>query len=435
MKSLPVKQRPARLDLDKLIPLTKSKANEQNKQKEKLASNSKNKKTFKSSEMIDIDDEDNESVDPPSDTEATLHESSATLKGSGRMTDWFSQQLKGLPQQVKAIPAPDQIIHAEPIGTFLTPQAKSPIENDKGNPSTMTHLSNIKPNVSDYATSSSQLPYSSPVRDRPGRSDNMGVINPIPIRDKSSQIAHLQKVAHQGKLSQPFEGHSSSLGQSGQIGYDRKLFAAPAPYARQESPETNIITSFPEDDEDDIKEEQEEWSTFRKQSRYASKSMNRRDEYHQSSSKPITALFPQQGPNQQQQASSRQGPSGPSKFSKLTLFRPPSRPAQQSTGYTLAVIPNGARMIDHQQQHYVEEVQWTNTPRMNKELQNPKLKDQSWLRAAEAARPNIEGNWKDEWMQGPKPKRDITNNSLGKYALKDGVRRSEVDGQGRAFRL
>ena len=64
----------------------------------------------------------------------------------------------------------------------------------------MTHLS-TKPNVSDYATSSSQLPYSSPVVGKYGRSGNVGIINPIPVRDKSSQIAHLQKMANQGKLT------------------------------------------------------------------------------------------------------------------------------------------------------------------------------------------------------------------------------------------
>jgi hypothetical protein len=59
------------------------------------------------------------------------------------------------------------------------------------------------------------------------------------------------------------------------------------------------------------------------------------------------------------------------------------------------------------------------------------------LRAADAARPGREmedaqEDWKSEWQ---KPKRDISNNVLGKYALKGEVKRGDVDSSGRAFRL
>jgi hypothetical protein len=194
MKSLPTKQR-AEVDLDKLIPLTKKEL-DKNK-KDKNASGSKNK-TFKSEEIIlDDDDNDNESIDPPSDTDATLHASSATLKGPSK-PKWFSSLFESIPQVVKLVPSPNQINPPEPDDGFFTPEAGSQSDND--DPSTMTHLS-TKPHVSDYATSSSQLPYSSPVVGKYGRSGNVGIINPIPIRDKSSQIAHLQKMANQGKLT------------------------------------------------------------------------------------------------------------------------------------------------------------------------------------------------------------------------------------------
>jgi hypothetical protein len=66
--------------------------------------------------------------------------------------------------------------------------------------------------------------------------------------------------------------------------------------------------------------------------------------------------------------------------------------------------------------------------------QNPPPKDLTWLRTAEAARPDVDENWKDEW-KNQKAKRDISNNSLGKYALNKDVKKGEVDGQGRAFRM
>jgi hypothetical protein len=194
MKSLPTKQRPAQVDLDKLIPLTKKEL-DKNK-KERNTSMSKNK-AFKSEEIILDDDDDNESVDPPSDTDATLHASSATLKGSSK-PKWFSGLFENVPQEVKSVPSPNQINPPEENDGYFTPEAGSQYDND--DPSTMTHLS-IKPNISDYATSSSQLPYSSPVVGKYGRSGNVGIINPIPIRDKSSQIAHLQKMVNQGKLT------------------------------------------------------------------------------------------------------------------------------------------------------------------------------------------------------------------------------------------
>jgi hypothetical protein len=193
MKSLPTKQRPAQLDIDKLIPSTK-KDLDKNK-KEKVPSSSKNK-TFKSDEII-LDDDDNESVDPPSDTDATLHASSATLKGSGK-PKWFSSLFEKVPQEVKLVPSPNQIRSTGSTDGIITPDAEP--QYDNGDPSTMTHLS-TKPHISDYATSSSQLPYSSPVAGKYGRPGNVGIINPIPVRDKSSQIAHLQKMANQGKLA------------------------------------------------------------------------------------------------------------------------------------------------------------------------------------------------------------------------------------------
>jgi hypothetical protein len=194
MKSLPTKQRPPQVDLDKLFPLTKKELDKNTKGRK--TSMSKNK-TFKSEEIILDDDDDNKSVDPPSDTDATLHASSATLKGSSK-PKWFSALFESIPQQVKTVPFPNQINPPKPNDGFFTPEAGSQCEND--DPSTMTHLS-TKPNISDYATSSSQLPYSSPVVGKYGRSGNVGIINAIPVRDKSSQIAHLQKMANQGKLT------------------------------------------------------------------------------------------------------------------------------------------------------------------------------------------------------------------------------------------
>ena len=79
-------------------------------------------------------------------------------------------------------------------------------------------------------------------------------------------------------------------------------------------------------------------------------------------------------------------------------------------------------------------MQWTGTPRRNMELRKPKPKDLSYLRTAEAARPDPGEDWKNEW-KGQKVKRDISNNSLGGYALKKDIKRGEVDGQGRAFRM
>jgi len=193
MRSLPTKKRPAQVDIDKLIPLTKSKLTDQTKQ-DKTATSKKNK-AFKSAEMIELDDEDNESVDPPSDTEATLHASSATLNGSGK---WFSQALKSIPQEVKPIPSLDRTNTTQPTDTMLTPKVES--QYDDRDPSTMTHLS-TRPRVSEYATSSSQLPYSSPVVGKYGRSTHAGIMNPVPVRDKSSHIANLQRMAYQGKLS------------------------------------------------------------------------------------------------------------------------------------------------------------------------------------------------------------------------------------------
>lgn len=193
MKSLPTKQKQAQMDLDKLIPLPKKELDKNRKDK---ITSSKNNKIHKSEEIV-VDEDDNESVDPPSDTEVILHASSATLRGSSK-PKWFSQQLKAIPQEVKIIPSLDRSKPKEPTNEFSTPEADSQHEYD--NPSTMTHLSDTKRRVSDCPTSSSQLPYSSPVVDKYGRSGNIGIINPIPVRDKSSQIAHLQKMAHLGKL-------------------------------------------------------------------------------------------------------------------------------------------------------------------------------------------------------------------------------------------
>lgn len=158
--------------------------------------------------------------------------------------------------------------------------------------------------------------------------------------------------------------------------------------------------------------------------------MSRKDDYQQPSSRPITALFPQRGPSPRDQ---ERKPVPVNKSLKLTLFQPPSRPAQQSTGYSIASIPNGARKTE-QQQHHVEEMQWTGTPRRNMQKQNPPPKDLTWLRTAEAARPDVDENWRDEW-KNQKPKRDISNNPLGKYALNKDVKKGEVDVRGRAFRM
>ena len=194
MKSLPVKQRSAQVDLDKLIPSSRKEL--EKPKKDKVPSSSKNR-TFKSDEIIlDDDDNDNESVDPPSDTDATLHASSATLKGSSK-PKWFSALFEGVPQEVETIASPNPINPPESDRGTHTPDVE--LRFDNSDPSTMTHLS-TKPHKSDYATSSSQLPYSCPVVDKYGRSGNAGIINPIPIRDKSSQIANLQKMAIQGKL-------------------------------------------------------------------------------------------------------------------------------------------------------------------------------------------------------------------------------------------
>jgi len=181
-----------------------------------------------------------------------------------------------------------------------------------------------------------------------------------------------------------------------------------------------------------VKEEEEEWSTIRpRQGRHANNSIHYEEEYSQPSAKHSTALFPHQPPIQQ----SRPAPASASRYNKITVFQPPSRPAQPSTGYAIARIPNGARnAVQRQEQHHVEEMQWKGTPRRNLELQNPKT-NLSYLQTAEAARPNPTGNWKDEWMTGQKPRRDISNNKLGKYAMKEVIKKGDVDGQGRAFRL
>ena len=96
MKSLALKQRP-NVDLDKLIPLTKKELDKS--KRDKVSSSSKNK-TFKSDEII-LEDDDNESVDPPSDTDATLHASSATLNGSSK-NKWFSALFESVPQVKKS---------------------------------------------------------------------------------------------------------------------------------------------------------------------------------------------------------------------------------------------------------------------------------------------------------------------------------------------
>jgi hypothetical protein len=208
MKSLPTKQRPAQVDLDKLIPLTKKELDKNKKDKTSMSKN----KTFKSEEII-LDDDDNESVDPPSDTDATLHASSATLKGSSK-PKWFSALFESVPQQVKLVPSPNQINPPAENDGYFTPEAESQDDND--DPSTMTHLS-TKPNISDYATSSSQLPYSSPVVGKYGRSGNVNIINPIPVRDKSSQIAHLQKMVNQGKLTTPCSSKADHQDNQGRL--------------------------------------------------------------------------------------------------------------------------------------------------------------------------------------------------------------------------
>jgi hypothetical protein len=209
MKSLPTKQR-AHVDLDKLIPLTKK---ELDKNKKERNTSMNKKKTFKSEEIILDDDDDNESIDPPSDTDATLHASSATLKGSSK-PKWFSALFENIPQQVKLAPSPNQINPPAETDGYFTPEAESQYDND--DPSTMTHIS-TKPHISDYATSSSQLPYSSPVVGKYGRSGNVGIINPIPVRDKSSQIAHLQKMANQGKLTTPCSSKADHQDNQGRL--------------------------------------------------------------------------------------------------------------------------------------------------------------------------------------------------------------------------
>lgn len=220
---------------------------------------------------------------------------------------------------------------------------------------------------------------------------------------------------------------SLPIGDSGKNEYYRKPFPSQAQNGQDSYLDKDIVTAFPEDD--DIKEEAEQWSTLRpKQSRYADRSLNREDEYQQPGSKRTTALFPQQGYTQQ----ARPAPAPASRYNKITLFQPPSRPAQQTTGYTIARIPNGARKAE-QQQHVVEEMQWTGTPQRNRERQSVKT-DLSYLQTADAARPKPVGNWKDDWLKSQKAKPDISQNKLGRYALNKDVKRGEVDGQGRAFR-
>lgn len=193
MKSMPVK--PKKVDIDKLIPLTK-KDKELNKTKDKIASlkfdSSSSKTKYKSEEFID-DDQDRESVEPPSDDETLLPSSN----NQGRMFSKLFQDIKD-EEAGKQMPSLDLTNPTEPTDQYLTPEATEP---NHGNPSTMTQLSEKKHQVSDYATSSSQLPYSSPTLDNYGRAKKLsGIVNPIPVRDQSSQLALLQKLANGGKL-------------------------------------------------------------------------------------------------------------------------------------------------------------------------------------------------------------------------------------------
>jgi hypothetical protein len=197
MKSMPTKKK---LDVDKLIPLTK-KEKELNKTKKKIDdlkyTSSSSKTKYKSEEFIDVDDA--ESVEPPSDDE-TLHPS------SNNHTHMFSKIFKDIEEEEarereQKMPSLGQTNTTEPTDRCLTPEAT---ESHRGRPSTMTHLSEKNHQVSEYATSSSQLPYSSPTLDNHGRAKKLSeIVNPIPVRDKSSQIALLQKLANRGKLLSP----------------------------------------------------------------------------------------------------------------------------------------------------------------------------------------------------------------------------------------
>jgi len=152
-----------------------------------------------------------------------------------------------------------------------------------------------------------------------------------------------------------------------------------------------------------------------------------------------TALFPTQGPVKREETSH------PRPYSKITVFQPPSRPSQAgSSGYSIAAIPNGARNVKVEYEE--EDMQWKGSPRKFQEQQKPKQAQPSWLKAANAARPkpvdgssgnergrgDEQGDWKQEWKQ---PKRDVSNHVLGKYAMKNEIKRGDVDSSGRAFRM
>ena len=87
---------------------------------------------------------------------------------------------------------------------YLTPHGTDDRNDEShsiGNPSTITHLSDTVPRLSEPYSSSSQVPHSSPALDRARRGGREGVsmISPRPVRAVSGDIAKLEKMVGEGQ--------------------------------------------------------------------------------------------------------------------------------------------------------------------------------------------------------------------------------------------
>jgi hypothetical protein len=189
--------------------------------------------------------------------------------------------------------------------------------------------------------------------------------------------------------------------------------------------------------------EEEEWSTLRHKNRYAQSQYQVQDSNSRSNprwnssttnrgpgvSRFPQPLFPHHAPTQPR-TYNHEPPQAKSKsksFKLTTIFNPtPLTNHNQNNEYSLAPVPNGASKV--QREHYVQEMNWKGTPR----------EQQGSSRAGGTRpRPENEGgqddDWRDRWKR---PKKDLKDHVLGKYALQGEVKRgSEVNKSGRAFGL
>lgn len=140
-----------------------------------------------------------ESVDPPSDIEEVPKLKSLlstfTFGGSGgngvgnTQSKLFKQVQQPTTDRSREEDMPS-LSHTNP--TESADNILTPHHDDMylGDPSTMTHISATFPRLSEGPSSSSQIPYSSPMFDKERR--NQYVYAPKPIRDKSREISSLQ---------------------------------------------------------------------------------------------------------------------------------------------------------------------------------------------------------------------------------------------------